>query len=186
MKLYTKTGDKGQTSLFGGERVLKFELRIEAYGSMDELNAWVGLLRSELMIFPEFQKTDLILLQVQNLLFTAGSYLATPEKKNYSQLPPFNKDFIFTLEQEMDEQAEVLPPLREFVLPGGHKAASLCHVARTLTRKTERRVVELHQQHPQPEEIVIFLNRLSDYFFSLARYVNFKLEFQETPWNKES
>ncbi len=180
MKIYTKTGDQGETSLLGGERVSKTNLRIEAYGTVDELNAWVGVLRDSI---DDQKAIHEQLIYIQDKLFTAGSRLAThPDNKRSFPLPEMTEEHIEMLEKAMDEMDAELPPMKNFVLPGGHAAVSHAHVCRTVCRRAERRVIAL-QQHEKTDEIIArYLNRLSDFFFVLSRFVALKNNVQETPW----
>jgi cob(I)alamin adenosyltransferase len=178
MKIYTKTGDKGQTSLIGGARVPKYHLRIEGYGTIDELNSWVGLIRDQNI--PQ----DLInvLLEVQDRLFTIGSLLASDPEKGKMKLPELVDGDIQLLENEMDRMENSLPPLKSFVLPGGHQTVSYIHIARCVCRRAERLVVHLSAENEVDTKISIYLNRLSDYLFMLSRYVAQELKAPETPW----
>ncbi len=177
MKIYTKTGDTGQTSLFGGDRLSKDDARIEAYGTVDELNAFVGLLRDHL----SDEEVRALLLVIQNRLFTLGAHLATAPGRQ-SAAPDLQDEDIQLLEQAMDRMDEVLAPLRNFILPGGHAAISYAHLARTVCRRAERRVVGLVQEDDNVEIIIRYLNRLSDYFFVLARYVAHLYKVEEVIW----
>jgi cob(I)alamin adenosyltransferase len=177
MKIYTKTGDTGQTSLFGGDRLSKDDARIEAYGTVDELNAFVGLLRDHLVD----EEVRVLLLTIQNRLFTLGAHLATAPGRQ-SVAPDLKDEDIQLLEQAMDRMDEVLAPLRNFILPGGHAAISYAHLARTICRRAERRVVSLVQEDEAVEMIIRYLNRLSDYFFVLARYVAHLYKVEEVIW----
>lgn len=180
-KIYTKTGDDGKTGLFGGPRVNKDDLRIEAYGAVDELNALLGAVRSESPP-PEI---DSLLSSIQHDLFALGAELATPEPArlgtNWNCLPQ-----IARLEQAIDEHDALLPPLSQFILPGGTKVAALIHMARTVCRRAERRVVSLARESVQPisPELVVYLNRLGDLLFVLARRVNALGGTVEEPWQK--
>jgi len=188
MKIYTKTGDKGQTSLFGGTRVSKNNHRIESYGSVDELNAQIGYL-NDLLTEHKFKKD---LLHIQNKLFTLGAMLATDPKKlilkNGKQrlnIRKINKKDVFYLEHQIDKFNETLPKMTHFILPGGHIAVSSCHIARTLCRKAERRIVAL-QSISFIEEIVLeYINRLSDYLFVLARKLTVLYQVKEILWIPE-
>lgn len=179
MKIYTKTGDKGTTSLLGGQRVAKYELRIEAYGSVDELNANLGLLRDHLSMLPEQQNQ---LISVQNALFAIGSHLATEGTPAFP-LPELKETWSTQLEKAMDRMDESLPPLRNFVLPGGHSAVSVAHICRTVCRRAERRVAALGAESEIPDPVLPYLNRLSDYLFVLSRFAALTLKIEETPWN---
>lgn len=165
--IYTKTGDAGTTSLVGGTRVLKCDVRVVAYGTVDELNAHVGLLAE--MVKASDPEHYSCLKQVQNHLFIIQTLLATEEDANI-QLPPLPADAVTELEQRIDRLQAQLPQLRSFVIPGGNAAAAQCHVARTVCRRAERRIVELRQQHPVDHSIECYINRLSDFLFVLSRH----------------
>jgi cob(I)alamin adenosyltransferase len=184
-KIYTKTGDKGQTSLLGGTRVDKFDARIQAYGTVDELNAYLGLLRDSILAYREKTMpkayTDL-LLQVQDRLFTLGSHLAADPERNKMTLPPMHPSDVTDLEQAIDAINEVVPPMKTFVLPGGHVLVSHAHVARCICRRAERMVLELNNQAVVDDLIKQYLNRLSDYLFILSRGLSFDLQAEEIPW----
>jgi len=188
MKIYTKTGDKGKTSLFGGTRVPKYHLRIEAYGTVDELNSYIGLIRD--------QKIDLhtteILLRIQNELFTLGSMLATPPEKEILKsgkerlnIPKITEESIELLENEIDKMNESLPPMSHFILPGGHTTVSFCHITRCICRRAERIATLLNDESTINPKILVYLNRLSDYLFVLARKLTIDNEAQEIPWIPE-
>lgn len=178
MKVYTKTGDKGETSLFGGKRVPKYNMRIEAYGTVDELNSWIGLIRDQ-DIDSSYIK---VLLEVQDRLFTLGAELAAdPDKPKLKKPDLLDSDIIF-LESEMDKMDESLPPMTHFVLPGGHNTVSYCHIARCVCRRAERLSVELSTHEDIDEFIVRYLNRLSDYLFVLSRKLTLDLNAEEKPW----
>jgi cob(I)alamin adenosyltransferase len=164
-KIYTKTGDKGQTSLLGGLRVPKHHLRIEAYGTIDELNSFVGLLHDQ-EIDPHYKG---ILFEVQDRLFTAESLIAADKGSEGYNLPLLNEQDILLLEKEIDKMNELLPPLANFILPGGHPVVSLAHVCRTVCRRAERIITRLSEDTAVDEIIIRYFNRLSDYFFVLAR-----------------
>jgi cob(I)alamin adenosyltransferase len=177
MKIYTKTGDKGETSLIGGKRVKKSNERLHAYGTVDELNSFVGLLRDKI----EIEDIRTQLLEIQDRLFTLGSHLAAaPGSK--MKLPELNKSDIENLENSIDAMNESLPEMRSFVLPGGHETVSLCHVARTICRRAERWTTTLNPEEINDDLIVMYLNRLSDYFFVLSRYMSKILNVSENPW----
>jgi cob(I)alamin adenosyltransferase len=190
MKIYTKTGDKGTTALFGGTRVPKHHIRIESYGTVDELNSWVGLIRDQ-----EIDSyTNLLLQNIQDRLFTLGAILATdPEKatlksgKERLNIPKITEKDIRLLEKEMDMMNESLPPMTHFVLPGGHQTVSFCHIARTVCRRAERLATHLNENEPVDELVLKYLNRLSDYLFVLARKLSHDLQAKEIKWipNKE-
>lgn len=178
MKIYTKTGDKGQTSLIGGTRVPKHHLRIEAYGTLDELNSWIGLLRDQSID----DHSITCLLEVQDRLFTIGSHLASDPEKSRMKLPEINTEDVHFLEKEIDRMEEQLPALTSFVLPGGHPVVSQVHIARCVCRRGERIVIHLSEESSVNELIIIYLNRLSDYLFVLSRHVARILNAAETPW----
>ncbi|PIB34337.1 ATP:cob(I)alamin adenosyltransferase [Reichenbachiella sp. 5M10] len=178
MKVYTKTGDQGKTSLLGGTRMLKSDLRIEAYGTVDELNSYLGLLRDQEVNVG--LRSELI--EVQNYLFVIGADLATDPSKTKVKKPPVTNVAVRELEVAIDRMDEELPPMKFFVLPGGHPSVSFGHVARTVCRRAERRVIALAQEEEVSEEVVIYLNRLSDYLFVLCRWMGLKLEIDEVPW----
>ena len=185
MKIYTKTGDKGTTALFGGTRVPKHHIRIESYGTVDELNSHLGLIRD--------QDIDLhsktILQDIQNKLFTIGAVLATdPEKailksgKERLNIPKISSSDIELLEQEMDSMNLDLPQMTHFVLPGGHQTVSFCHIARCVCRRAERLASALNDIEPFQAETLTYLNRLSDYLFVLARKLSKDLQAEEVKW----
>lgn len=165
MKIYTKKGDGGKTSLLGGTRVPKYHLRIEAYGTVDELNSWIGMLMDHAAVAP-YQS---LLLEIQDRLFTAGSLLASDPDKNTFKLPELEPNDIEVLEKSIDEMEAAMPPLKNFILPGGHPASSTAHICRTVCRRAERRIVELNEVQPVSETVVQYFNRLSDWLFVLAR-----------------
>lgn len=179
MKIYTKTGDKGLTSLIGGARVPKSSLRIDCYGTVDELNSYVGLLRDQEV---NVKRRDL-LKEIQDRLFTIGSHLATdPTQEVHKRLPDLHAADVDLLETEMDQMNESLPPLREFVLPGGHPSVSFGHVARCVCRRAERLAVHLGEESPVEDLVVMYLNRLSDYLFVLSRAMAHDLGVGEVTW----
>jgi cob(I)alamin adenosyltransferase len=179
MKIYTKTGDKGQTSLIGGTRVPKHHLRIETYGTVDELNSYIGLVSDS---FPHTH-TNNLLKEIQDRLFTIGSSLASDPEKSKMKIPDLKDEDIELLENEIDTMNEVLPALKSFILPGGNIAASHCHVARCICRRTERIAVQLAENEWVDEKIIIYLNRLSDYLFTLARFIAYELKSEEILWH---
>ncbi len=188
MKVYTKTGDKGTTALFGGTRVPKHHLRIDSYGTVDELNSFIGLIRDQ-EIDPRSRE---ILIHIQHKLFTVGAVLATdPEKmtlkngKDRLNIPKINEEDITLLENEMDTMDASLPPMTHFVLPGGHTTVSHCHVARTVCRRAERLASALYDAEPFDECTLKYLNRLSDYLFVLARKLSKDLQADEVKWIPE-
>lgn len=168
MKIYTKTGDKGQTSLIGGTRVPKYHLRIETYGTVDELNSYIGLIRCQ-AIDEHHQQ---LLKEIQDRLFTIGASLAADPERSKMKIPDLVEADITLLETEMDAMNEVLPELTHFVLPGGNTAVSYCHLARCVCRRAERLAVHLAVESFVDSNITIYLNRLSDYLFVLARKLN--------------
>ena len=178
MKIYTKTGDKGQTSLVGGTRVLKTELRIEAYGTVDELNSYVGLVRDQVV---NNDRKD-ILKEIQDRLFTIGSILASEPEQTKKRIPDLHESDIELLEKEMDKMDESLEPMRFFILPGGHQSVSFGHLARTVCRRAERIVVRLSQETEVNDLVIRYLNRLSDYLFVLCRIMIKDLNIEEISW----
>ncbi len=178
MKIYTKTGDEGTTSLFGGKRVSKSELRIDTYGTVDELNSWIGVLRD----LEVNQKRRTVLVEIQDRLFTIGSILATEPNNTKVKIPSLSERDITFLEKEIDEMDARLQPMRFFVLPGGHPSISWGHVARTVCRRTERLVIALHNLEKVDPFVIKYLNRLSDYLFVLCRAMTHELGVEETPW----
>ena len=182
MKIYTKTGDKGETGLFGGKRVPKDDLRIAAYGTVDELNSVIGTARS----FNEDKILDLVLSEIQNKLFVLGADLATPaDVKNPATRRIKARDYT-SLEGIIDDFEGKIGALSSFILPGGAKGASFLHNARTICRRAERLVVTLKRKEDVSDEVLIFLNRLSDLLFVLARYVNKVSGLKDIPWNQRS
>jgi cob(I)alamin adenosyltransferase len=188
MKVYTKTGDKGTTALFGGTRVPKHHIRIESYGTVDELNSHIGLIRDQ-DINPFYKKT---LEKIQDRLFTVGAILATdPEKtllkngKERLNIPKISETDIELLENEIDNMEVELPPMTHFVLPGGHTTVSYCHIARCVCRRAERLAVHLHELEPTDLMVLTYLNRLSDYLFVLARKLSHDLKADEVKWIPE-
>jgi cob(I)alamin adenosyltransferase len=177
MKIYTKNGDLGKTSLIGGNPILKNNIRIEAYGGVDELNAWIGLL-ADLM---EEESTIQFLRYIQNQLFVVGSKLATPAGSSF-KAPELEVGLLNKLENEIDKMDAILSPLTNFILPGGHLTISYCHLARVVCRRVERNIVSLLEIEPIDNQILAFINRFSDYLFTLARYHSKKLNVQEIVW----
>ena len=176
-KIYTKTGDKGETSLFGGKRLPKNDDRIDAYGTIDELNSFIGWLRDSV------EKEDLKnnLKEIQDRLFTIGSNLASDPSKNMITPDVIEADVEF-LEQQIDAMEEELTPLKHFVLPGGHSSVSICHVCRTVCRRAERCIISLSQSEKVEEIIIRYVNRLSDYFFVLGRKISQVVGAEEVKW----
>ncbi len=178
MKIYTKKGDNGTTGLIGGTRLPKHHVRIESYGTVDELNSYLGLLRDSI------ENSEIVrqLLIIQDRLFTIGSHLAAdPEKSNMS-LPEVKENDVTDLENWMDAMDEALEPMRHFVLPGGHPTVSHTHIARCVCRRAERLVAHLYELSPRNEIISAYMNRLSDYLFVLSRFMTKELQAEETPW----
>jgi cob(I)alamin adenosyltransferase len=178
MKIYTKTGDKGQTSLVGGTRVSKTELRIDAYGTVDELNSYVGLVRDQAIN----QGRKDILKEIQDRLFTIGSILASEPEQTKKRIPDLHESDIELLEKEMDRMDESLEPMRFFILPGGHQSVSFGHLARTVCRRAERVVLRLAEESEVNDLVIRYLNRLSDYFFVLCRMMIKELNIEEISW----
>jgi cob(I)alamin adenosyltransferase len=178
MKIYTKTGDSGMTSLIGGTRVPKSHLRIECYGTVDELNGFIGLISDQ-----DISAGDrLVLTAIQNCLFVIGASLAADPERSRMQIPDLKEDDIAVLETEMDTMTGFLPELKHFILPGGLEAASFCHVARSVCRRAERLAVALSAESHVDEQVVIYLNRLSDYLFTLARKFVHEKGAEERKW----
>jgi cob(I)alamin adenosyltransferase len=180
-KIYTKTGDKGSTALIGGTRIPKSHIRIEAYGTIDELNSWIGNI-SDLI---NFENEKLLLKEIQDRLFTIGSSLACdPNKETKLHIPDLHDSDIELLEKNIDKMNEVLPELKNFVLPGGNAIASSCHVVRCVCRRAERICVAMQEENEfVDKKVIIYLNRLSDYLFVFARYILQKNKGVETVWN---
>lgn len=179
MKIYTKTGDQGSTGLFGGKRVSKGDLRIESYGTIDELNSYVGLLRDQEVN----KKRKEFLIFIQDRLFTIGSLLATEPGNNKVKVPALTDEDVLNLEKEIDSMESMLEPMKSFVLPGGHPSVSFGHITRTVCRRAERFVIRLHESENVNPLIIKYLNRLSDYFFVLCRKMAKELSAEETPWH---
>jgi cob(I)alamin adenosyltransferase len=177
-KVYTKTGDQGQTSLIGGTRVPKHHLRIEAYGTVDELNSYIGLIRDQSVD----AETKKMLIEIQDRLFTIGASLASDPEKSKMKIPDLKEEDVLLLEKEMDKMNESLPEMRSFVLPGGHTTVSYCHIARCVCRRTERLVIHLSEESFVADLVIKYLNRLSDYLFVLSRKLSADLHAEEIPW----
>jgi len=177
-KIYTKTGDKGLTGLIGGTRIPKYDIRIEAYGTVDELNSYVGLIRDQAID----ENSRVVLIEIQDRLFTIGSLLAADPDKNKMALPQISEVDVELLEKEIDAMNEHLPEMKSFVLPGGHTTVSFCHIARCVCRRAERCVLRLNEEHPINELTYKYLNRLSDYLFVLSRKLVVDNNAIETPW----
>jgi cob(I)alamin adenosyltransferase len=185
MKIYTKTGDEGTTALFGGTRVPKHHIRIESYGTVDELNSHIGLIRDQ-HINTHYKD---VLIEVQDRLFTVGAILATPPEKetlkngqprlNINRISDLDIEY---LEKEIDTMNDALPPMTHFVLPGGHTTVSYCHIARCVCRRAERLAVHLNELESIDEQVLKYLNRLSDYLFVLARKLSNDLQADEVKW----
>ena len=178
MKIYTKKGDQGETGLFGGMRLPKHHIRIESYGSVDELNSFLGLIRDlheENTVRDELKK-------IQEDLFSIGSLLASDPTKDM-KLPKLPGTKVQVLEKAIDRMEQMLPPLRNFILPGGHPTVSYCHVARCVCRRAERNMVALHEIQPLDDILLQYINRLSDYLFVLARYTGLQLGVEDVTWN---
>ncbi len=180
--VYTKTGDRGRTSLIGGTRVPKNDVRLEAYGTVDELNSFIGMIRA----FDIDEQSNLQLIDIQKRLFDVGAYLATDtnvadlrDKMNYDD------SVIEALEKAMDEMEEALPPLKYFVLPGGHQCISYCHISRTICRRAERRILEMEETLDVDTWVFRYINRLSDYLFVLSRHLSKHFNTSEIPWIPE-
>lgn len=188
MKIYTKTGDKGTTALFGGTRVPKHHIRIESYGTVDELNSHLGLIRDQHIN----QHYKNVLMHIQDRLFTVGAILATDPKKALLKngkerlnIEKISAENIERLEHEMDTMNEALPPMTHFVLPGGHQTVSFCHIARCVCRRAERLASALNDLEPFEANALTYLNRLSDYLFVLARKLSSDLQANEIKWIPE-
>jgi cob(I)alamin adenosyltransferase len=189
MKIYTRTGDDGSTGLFGGGRVRKSDPRIECYGTIDELNASIGLAAAA-VAGPAVGSTPADALsdslrQIQHELFNIGSHLATPaESPSAAKLPPLEESIVARLEMQMDQADEQLAKLRQFILPAGSEAACRLHLARTICRRAERRIVAFAMDRPVPHVIITYLNRLSDWLFVMARLANQRSGREDVPWKK--
>ncbi len=180
LKIYTRTGDKGTTSLIGGTKVPKSHLRIEAYGTVDELNSYVGLCRDLLTN----EQSRSVLQEVQDRLFTIGSSLACdPVKEPKMKIPDLREEDVVLLEKEIDSMNETIPAMKSFILPGGHSTVSHLHIARCICRRAERCCVRLEMESAELDQVIIkYLNRLSDYLFVLARFTSHQLKAVEIPW----
>lgn len=178
MKIYTKKGDKGSTSLIGGTRVAKSDIRIESYGTVDELNSYIGLVRDQ-----EVNKSRAyILKEIQDRLFTVGASLASDPEKSNMKTPDLLESDVELLEKEIDIMTGEVPPLRAFVLPGGHQSVSFCHVARCVCRRAERLAIRLQEESFVDDLVIKYLNRLSDYLFALCRKMTYELQAEEITW----
>ena len=188
MKIYTKTGDDGTTALFGGTRVPKHHIRIESYGTLDELNSWIGLIRDQDIE----DSSKKILIKIQEKLFTIGALLAIDPKKEKLKsgkdrlnIPKIGHEDLNLLEQEIDKMELNLPPMTHFILPGGHTTVSYCHIARTICRRTERLVTQLNEFETVDSTLLSYLNRLSDFLFVLARKLSYDIQAEEIRWIPE-
>ncbi|MDO6603344.1 cob(I)alamin adenosyltransferase [Arenibacter palladensis] len=188
MKIYTKTGDDGTTGLFGGTRVPKHHIRIESYGTLDELNSWIGLIRDQ----PIEESSKKILIKIQEKLFTVGALLAIDPKKEKLKsgkdrlnIPKIEAEDINLLEKEIDLMEQQLPPMTHFILPGGHTTVSYCHIARTICRRAERLVSQLNDFEPVDPILLSYINRLSDFLFVLARKLSYDVQAEEIKWIPE-
>jgi len=178
VKIYTKTGDTGETSIYGGNRLSKDDIRVEAYGTVDELNSWIGALRAEI----SHDKSEQLLVRIQNELFVVGSLLASTADK-HADLPQISADIESSLETAIDQMQAQLEPLKTFILPSGNKLISKIHIARTVCRRAERRVVSFSNSGADVKSIIRLLNRLSDFLFVLARFQAKTDGIADVPWN---
>ncbi|WP_276347724.1 cob(I)yrinic acid a,c-diamide adenosyltransferase [Daejeonella sp. JGW-45] len=178
MKIYTKTGDKGLTSLIGGTRVPKYDLRIESYGTVDELNSYIGMIRDQ--DIPVSLKD--IIKEIQDRLFTIGAALASDPEKSKMKVPDLHVSDIEFIENQIDEMNEVLPELKHFILPGGDTVVSYCHISRCVCRRAERIAVHLSEESFVDEKVIVYLNRLSDFLFVLARKICHDRNLPENKW----
>jgi cob(I)alamin adenosyltransferase len=179
MKVYTKTGDKGTTALIGGKRVAKNNTRIEAYGTTDELIAYLGLLRDQQVVN---DPTKRIICKIQEELMVASALLAAESIQVIDSLPKLSEQSIVDLENEIDKLDANLPELKQFLIPGGHETISICHVCRTICRRAERRIYDVLGEYDLPEVILVYFNRLSDYLFVLSRAIGAYLEVNHNIW----
>lgn len=182
MKIYTKTGDNGFTSLLGGSRVPKYHLRIDSYGTVDELNAYIGLIADQDIAVQH----QLALKQIQDRLFVIGAMLAADPEKSAPTIPDLQDADVEWLEQEIDAMNEQLPALQHFILPGGSNAVSFCHVARCVCRRSERITVQLADDSLVENKVIVYLNRLSDYLFVLARKIGQEQQIPEKKWSSRT
>lgn len=178
MKIYTKKGDTGTTSLIGGTKVPKHHSRIEAYGTVDELNSWIGLIRDQ-EINDHHRE---ILIEIQDRLFTIGASLASDPEKSKMKIPDLMEQDVIIMEQEIDIMDDKLPVMRSFILPGGHTTISYCHIARCVCRRAERLSTHLSENSFVEPLVIKYLNRLSDYLFMLSRQLTAELKAKEIPW----
>jgi cob(I)alamin adenosyltransferase len=178
MKIYTKTGDQGTTSLIGGKRVPKYHQRIETYGTVDELISYIGLIRDQKI----GHHTKAVLIGIQDRLMACAAILSADCEDCNVTIPEIKDEDIVLLEKEIDAMESELTPLRAFVLPGGHTTVSFCHIARTVCRRTERLIIRLSEELYVPENVLKYINRLSDYLFVLSRKIGKELKIEEIPW----
>ena len=179
MKIYTKTGDEGNTSLLGGKRLPKYHLRIEAYGTVDELNSFLGHLADH-----EVSQThQSFIREIQETLFSIGSHLATEPDNSLVKLPEISTTLLESLEESIDRMEEALTPLKNFILPGGHPTNSLAHICRSICRRAERRIAQLHHSSPVDPQILAIFNRLSDWLFVFSRFISAQTQTKEVEWN---
>jgi cob(I)alamin adenosyltransferase len=179
MKIYTKTGDSGETGLIGGTRISKSDARIEAYGTVDELNSFIGML----LCYNAVGTQKDMLETIQNKLFVIGSHLATDANvTKIGEKSIISDNDISKIEDEIDKMNAELPELRAFILPGGSIETSFCHICRTISRRAERRIIELNELHGVDNHVIVYSNRLSDYFFTIARFVSLKIGAKEILW----
>jgi cob(I)alamin adenosyltransferase len=183
-KIYTKTGDQGMTSLWSGKRIKKSHPRLHVYGTTDELNSHLGLIQSTIKPEPKLTSLSHMLEKVQNSLFLMGSYISCDEEKWLTKLPPLSHQLIEELEAAIDTMQKDLPPLKEFILPNGHPAASQLHIARCICRRAERDFIECKDEIFENATIEMYLNRLSDYLFVAARWVNQQKGISDVTWKK--
>lgn len=181
-KIYTRQGDKGMTSLLGGSRVAKYHDKIEAYGSLDELNAFIGVLYDQQGVSHDVKQ---FLKTVQQNIFTAEAHIAADSDEHARSLPRLNMEHVNQLERAIDQMEQELPPLKNFILPGGHPAISFAHVARTVCRRAERETLKVNCKQPVDPNILTYLNRLSDYFFVLGRHFSSVLNTEEIKWEAQ-
>ena len=177
MKIYTKAGDKGMTSIYGGKPMSKDDIRIESYGTVDELNSWMGVLVSN----SQYEDEKQLLLKVQSELFSIGSLLASTADK-HANMPQVDLSDIEMLETSIDSMQSSLEPLKSFILPGGNNRCAYCHIARTVCRRAERRIVSFSATGQVPELVIVYINRLSDYLFVLSRYWSMQDNISDIPW----
>jgi cob(I)alamin adenosyltransferase len=178
MKIYTKKGDTGETSLIGGTRVPKHHLRIESYGTLDLLNSWIGLLRSQ----PVDETYIKVLIEIQDRLFTIGSMLASDPEASRMKIPELKEEDVVILEKEIDRMEANLPEMKSFILPGGHTIVAYCHIIRCICRRSERLASRLNESEQVSPLVIKYLNRLSDYFFVLSRMLAKELNAEEVTW----